>query len=168
MVSQLHIINGNSSFSILKMSYSHVGIKQLRCPICKEPIPAQNSSSPSGIVTFGSSTDRVLSAQTDKILQLRRELGKANNNSNSRRSQGSYHISDYPSSKSDDGLSGNHSKFFRKQPPKPFKFERYVPYDYIHADIKACSIKPTGCCPKKHHHRSSSVKTSYKAEYDDI
>ena len=25
---------------------------------------------------------------------------------------------------------------------KPFQFDRYVPYDHIHADLEACSIKP--------------------------
>ncbi|OHS93909.1 hypothetical protein TRFO_39953 [Tritrichomonas foetus] len=137
------------------MTFAQVGNRPNRCPMCGTsgsqsccPCSSNSCSSPA----YPRSGDSVLSAQTEKILQLRREAGQPNNGISGRV------CDNYPIYSSS---NGSRSKLANDQPSclrkpnqnPPYKLERCMPYDLIHADLVACSVKP------KPGHRSSSVQS---------
>lgn len=132
--------------------FSPVGLSGSRCPVCGatggSPRSYNTCRSASVNTCYASAgacsplgvDDPVLSAQTDKIIQLRHELRIHNPNNDYNFSQSNYFP---PGNFIETSLCDEYPKVINKpSDEKGFKLDRYVPYDHIHADLEACSIRP--------------------------
>lgn len=145
--------------------YSQVGISGKRCPVCGasgaspqtsnsyQTANAQTSYQSCSSFTRLGADRPVISAQTDKIIQLRHELKyQSPNQGYNCSSSGNYFP---PGNSIQSSLCDEYPCVLNKPSgEKPFQFDRYVPYDHIHADLEACSIRP------KHKANPTVVKRS--------
>ena len=132
--------------------FSPVGVSGKRCPVCGAGGASSQSynsyQSSNGQTSYQSCSSftqlgadqPVISAQTDKIIQLRHELKVQSPNQGYNCSGNNYFP---PGDVIQSSLCNEYPCVLNKSSgEKSFQFDRYVPYDHIHADIEACSIRP--------------------------
>lgn len=132
--------------------FSPVGISGRRCPVCGagggssqtynsyQTTCGQTSYMSCPPICQLGADQPVISAQTDKIIQLRHELKQQSGNQGYSCSTSNYFP---PGNFIQSSICDEYPSVLSKpSDEKTFQFDRYVPYDHIHADIEACSIKP--------------------------
>ena len=132
--------------------FSPVGLNTSRCTVCGATGGSSNSfnsyraanprTSYSPVPSYPQLgvDGPIISAQTDKIIQLRHELRTQSPNNGYNFSQANYFP---PGNLIKECLCDEYPKVLNKPTnEKTFELDRYVPYDHIHADLEACSIRP--------------------------